>query len=63
MEKKESKKQEELIAQNLAIYEQARLVPESAIKPILNGRLKGKSDINPMYRIKRIRPTTASASR
>lgn len=54
MEKKESKKQEEQIAQNLAIYEQARLVPESAIKPIISGRLKGKSDINPMYRIKRM---------
>ena len=39
---------------NLSVYEQARLVPESAIKPIQNGRLKGKSDINPMYRIKRM---------
>lgn len=38
----------------LAVYEQARKVPESAIKPIQNGRLKGKSDINPMYRIKRM---------
>lgn len=58
MEKKESKKQEQIAeesaAKNLAIYEQARLVPESAIKPIVSGRLKGKSDINPMYRIKRM---------
>jgi hypothetical protein len=58
MEEKKSKKQEqtaeELVAKNLAIYEQARLVPESAIKPIVNGRLKGKSDINPVYRIKRM---------
>lgn len=58
MEEKKSKKQEqtaeELVAKNLAIYEQARLVPESAIKPIVSGRLKGKSDINPVYRIKRM---------
>jgi hypothetical protein len=39
---------------NLRIYEQARLVPKSAIKPITDGRLKGKSDINPMFRIKRM---------
>ena len=55
MEEKKGKKQEqtaeELVAKNLAIYERARLVPESAIKPIVNGRLKGKSDINPVYRI------------
>ena len=58
MEEKKSKKQEqtaeELVAKNLAIYEQARLVPKSAIKPIVSGRLKGKSDINPVYRIKRM---------
>lgn len=58
MEEKKGKKQEqtaeELVAKNLAIYERARLVPESAIKPIENGRLKGKSDINPVYRIKRM---------
>lgn len=58
MEEKKGKKQEqtaeELVAKNLAIYERARLVPESAIKPIVNGRLKGKSDINPVYRIKRM---------
>lgn len=58
MEEKKGKKQEqtaeEVVKQNLAIYEQAREVPESAIKPIVNGRLKGKSDINPVYRIKRM---------
>lgn len=58
MEEKKSKKQEqtaeELVAKNLAIYERVRLVPDSAIKPIVNGRLKGKSDINPVYRIKRM---------
>lgn len=39
---------------NLMIYEQARAVPQSALKPITAGRLKGKSDINPMWRIKRL---------
>lgn len=51
----EKKKQEQTaVAKNLAIYEQARLVPKPAIKPIVSGRLKGKSDINPVYRIKRM---------
>lgn len=39
---------------NLHIYEKARQVPKTALKQIINGRLKGKSDINPMFRIKRI---------
>ena len=46
--KKQEQTAEELVAKNLAIYEQARLVPKSAIKPIVSGRLKGKSDINPV---------------
>ena len=59
MERKEGKNEqeltaEELVKKNLAIYEQAREVPQSAIKEIVNGRLKGKSDINPVYRIKRM---------
>lgn len=59
MEEKKGKKEqeltaEELVKKNLAIYEQAREVPPSAIKEIVNGRLKGKSDINPVYRIKRM---------
>lgn len=37
---------------NLDLYEKLRAVPQEAIKPILSGRLKGKSDINPMWRIK-----------
>lgn len=53
MEKKE-KKQDDAVAKNLAIFEQARIVPDSAIKPITSGRLKGKSDINPVFRIKRM---------
>ncbi len=37
---------------NLAIYRQVENVPAEAIKPIGAGRLKGMSDINPMWRIK-----------
>lgn len=37
---------------NLDIYKVVRTVPEEAIRPIQAGRLKGKSDINPMWRIK-----------
>lgn len=39
---------------NLKIYEQARSVPKEAIKEIRGGRLAGFSDINPMWRIKRL---------
>lgn len=39
---------------NMAIYNQARAVPDEAIKSIQAGRLKGMSDINPMWRIKRL---------
>lgn len=37
---------------NLSIYESVRRVPDNAMKPIAAGRLKGKTDINPMWRIK-----------
>lgn len=37
---------------NLDIYNALRSVPEDAKKPITAGRLKGKTDINPMFRIK-----------
>lgn len=37
---------------NLDIYESVRKVPESAQRLIGAGRLKGKTDINPMWRIK-----------
>lgn len=50
MATKEDKKEQD----NLAIYEQARSVPKTALKQIYGGRLKGMSDINPMFRIKRI---------
>lgn len=39
---------------NLEIYEAVRQVPESAIKPITSGRLRGMSDVNPMWRIKKL---------
>ena len=37
---------------NMYIYDQVRQCPQDALKPIQAGRLKGKSDINPMWRIK-----------
>lgn len=39
---------------NMSIYEAARECPQDALKPITAGRLKGKSDINPMWRIKKL---------
>ena len=38
--------------ENLRLWEKVRDVPKEATKPILGGRLKGKTDINPMWRIK-----------
>lgn len=37
---------------NLRLYNQFRAVPDDAKKAITDGRLKGKTDINPMWRIK-----------
>lgn len=37
---------------NLELYNKVRQVPEEAKKPIRGGRLKGMTDINPMWRIK-----------
>ena len=37
---------------NLEIYNKTRAVPKEAQKPIGAGRLKGMTDINPMWRIK-----------
>lgn len=50
----EKQTDEETIKKNLSVYERARQAPASALKKILGGRLKGMSDINPMFRIKRI---------
>ncbi len=38
--------------ENLKLYNIGRAVPDSAKKEIKAGRLKGKTDINPMWRIK-----------
>lgn len=38
--------------ENMSIYERVRECPQNALKAIQAGRLKGKSDINPMWRIK-----------
>lgn len=40
------------MSDNLIIYNQVRTVPDNALKRIDAGRLKGKSDINPMWRLK-----------
>lgn len=37
---------------NMVLYETGREVPANAKKPITGGRLKGMTDINPMWRIK-----------
>lgn len=37
---------------NMKIYDSVRAVPPWALKEIQAGRMKGKSDINPMWRIK-----------
>ena len=37
---------------NLGLYNKVRQVPIEAKKPIQGGRLKGMTDINPMWRIK-----------
>lgn len=39
---------------NLRIFNQVRAVPKDALKPIEGGPLKGKSDINPMWRIQKL---------
>lgn len=42
---------------NLAIYNAVREVPKEAQKAIGGGRLKGMTDINPMWRIKKLTET------
>lgn len=36
---------------NLSVFNKVRQVPQSALKPISAGRLKGMSDVNPLWRI------------
>lgn len=38
--------------ENMYIYERSKSCPENALREIQAGKLKGKSDINPMWRIK-----------
>ena len=40
--------------ENMILYQQFRECPKEAQKPISAGRLKGKTDINPMWRLKRL---------
>lgn len=40
------------MSEHMKVYEKVREVPKEALKPINGGRLKGMSDINPMWRIK-----------
>jgi|GEM_PF-919465 len=40
------------MSDNLAIYNLVRQPPKEALKEIQAGRMKGKSDINPMWRLK-----------
>ncbi len=40
--------------ENLLYYNQGREVPDTAKRPIQGGRMNGKTDINPMWRIKKL---------
>lgn len=42
------------MCKNLELYEQGRVVPDEACKTIPAGKLKGMTDINPMWRIKKL---------
>ena len=42
------------MADNMRFYGAARAVPKEAQREIASGRLKGKTDINPMWRIKKL---------
>lgn len=43
-----------ILENNLRFYSQGCEVPADALKPIKAGRLKGMSDVNPMWRMKRM---------
>lgn len=43
-----------MCTENMELYEKFRNCPADAQKPIAAGRLKGKTDINPMWRIKQL---------
>lgn len=42
------------MSDNLRIYNAARSVPPEALTPITGGRLKGMTDVKPMWRIKKL---------
>ena len=48
------KEQKSALEANLRFYNQGRSVPTDALKEIRAGRLKGMTDINPMWRMKRL---------
>ena len=52
MEDKEKKTDGQADNLNLSVYNRVRSVPPTALKTIGAGRLKGMSDINPVWRIK-----------
>ena len=52
MEEKNNPTNNQKKEQNLSLYNIFRVVPKDATKAISDGRLKGKTDINPMWRIK-----------
>ena len=52
MEGKKKKIDEQVENPNLSVYNKVRSVPQTALKAIGAGRLKGMSDINPVWRIK-----------
>lgn len=53
-QEKQVKEQKAALENNLRFYNQGRTVPADALKEIRAGRLKGMSDINPMWRMKRL---------
>lgn len=50
-------KEEKRVNENLRYYDELRKVPKEALKTIAAGRLKGMSDINPMWRIQAMTDT------
>lgn len=47
--------------ENLELYDKLRCVPDEAKKEIKGGKLSGKTDINPMWRIKKLTETYGPA--
>lgn len=56
MEKQEKKQDERkaVLDRNMRFYQQGAEVPADALKRINAGRLKGMSDVNPMWRMRRL---------